>query len=108
MQYHVSMRVAPSVKALMTIKDVTKEDAETIRKVWKTVGNRKDARAQIDAILRTHGVEYLGHHKLTGHHIYYANAGDAYAPTVLFAGLRAYVGCWADLVEAGKIKESEC
>jgi IS4 transposase len=105
MQYHISMRRCPSVKSLMTIKDVTEEDAHAIRKVWRTVTNRCEARAQVDNILRTHGVEYLGQHKRTGSHVYYCNAGDSYASTVIFNGLIMRVQCWADLVEKNLIQD---
>lgn len=97
------VRKAPSVKALMTIKDVTPADAEKIRTAWKTIGNRRQAREAIDSILRTYGVEYLGKHKRSWRHIYYCNAGDGYANTVLFSGRRAFVGCWADIVEKNLI-----
>lgn len=63
MKYNISMRKCASVKTLMALKDVTKEDAENIRKVWQTVTNRREAREQIDRILKTYGVEYLGQHK---------------------------------------------
>lgn len=102
----ISCRIAPSVKALMQLKDVTREDAEQIRQAWKTINNRQEAREVVDKLLRTYGVEYLGRHKRTGNHIYYANAGDAYAGTVLFSGPRAYVSYWADLVEKNLIVEA--
>lgn len=105
MQHHVSMRKPASAKALQEIKDVTPQDAEKIRTIWRTVGNRQAAREEINAILCTHGVEYLGTHKRTGAHVYYCNAGDTYATTVLFAGLRMFVGCWGDLVEKNLIRE---
>lgn len=101
----ISIRRAPSVKALTTIKDVTRADALAIRNAWRTIKNRGEARAAIDAILRTHGVEYLGQHKRTCEHIYYCNAGDSYASTVIFAGLSARVACWGDIVERGLIAE---
>lgn len=105
MKYNISMRKCASVKNLMTLKDVTQEDAENIRKVWQTVTNRREAREQIDKILRTYGVEYLGQHRRTGEHIYYCNAGDSYAGTIIFSGLHMRVGCWADLVEKNLICE---
>lgn len=92
-------RIAPSVKSLCTIKDVTRDDAMAIRKAWRTIGNRQDAREAIDSILCTHGIEYLGYHKRNCQHVYYCNSGDTYSTTIIFCGLRAYVGCWGDLVE---------
>lgn len=105
MQYDISMRRCPSIASLMTIKDVTKEDAQAIREVWQTVTSRGEARTQIDRILRTHGVEYLGQHKRTGNHVYYCNAGDMYAATLAFNGLVMRVQCCGDLVEKNLIRE---
>lgn len=59
----------------------------------------------INRILRSHGVEYLGYDKVSGQHVYYCNAGDTYAATVIFIGTRLIVGCWGDLVERGRIEE---
>ena len=98
-------RTCPSVKSLMEIKDVTQEDAEKIRAIWKTVTLPGKARNQIDTILRTHGVEYLGWHKRRQDHIYYCNAGDTYATTVTFIGQRMHVACWADYIERNMIEQ---
>lgn len=116
-----------TVKRLMEIKDVTEADALLIRKVWNTVGvtalreflarpaiNDKGRfnraleepgsvnikQAAVDVILGTHGVEYLGKRKGNRNHVYYCNAGDTYATTVLFDGEHLRVGTWGDLVEA--------
>jgi hypothetical protein len=105
MQHSIKMRRTASVNALMGIKDVTKSDAEEIRKIWKTVLNRKEAREKIDAILKTYGVEFLGQNKRSGNYIYYCNAGDSYAPTVIFHGLSMSVGCCGDIVERGIVRE---
>lgn len=107
MQYDISMRRCASVAALQKIKDVTRDDAEKIRTIWRTIGNRKFAREQIDNVLRTHGVEYLGQHRRSGNHVYYCNAGDTYSSTVIFAGLRMYVGCWGYLIEQNLVKPAE-
>jgi hypothetical protein len=104
---HISMRRAASAKALQELKDVTPEDARAIRNAWKTIGKRSEARARIDALFRTYGVEYLGQSKRTGEHVYYCNAGDTYAPTILFAGMRMFVGCWGDLVERSAIRDRD-
>lgn len=101
----LSDRRAPSVKALMQIKDVTQEDAESIRTAWRTIRSRAEAREAIDKILRTHGVEYLGKHKRSGLDVDYCNAGDAYATTVVFVGVICRVACWGDYVERGLIHE---
>lgn len=101
------MRTAASIKNLMTIKDVTEDDAKSIRRVWHNDPIKRRARDDIDAILRTSGVEYLGRHKRTGHDVYYCNAGDTYATTVLFIGPRLIVGCWGDLMEANAVHEPQ-
>lgn len=118
------MNKAASVKALLQIKDVTQEDANLIRKIWKMNGeqlreldfpgipehevwrwkNRELKRYLVDSILNTYGVEYLGWYKRNREHVYYCNAGDAYATTIIFIGSRLVVGCWGDLVERGLIK----
>lgn len=124
-----NQNVAASVKALTRIKDVTPEIAKAIREVWKTdkasviyaaspqtkdwrvngciVGFRELKRHAINCILDTYGVEYLGRYKPSGASVYYCNAGDAYATTVLFIGHRLIVACWADLVEKNQIRENE-
>ena len=123
------MNTSASVKRLMQIKDVTKEDADLIRAIWNgsfdTVADlaktypdayalcktyqggkiRVLKRLCIDEILRTHGVEYLGWHKRASCDVHYCNAGEAYATTILFIGGRLTVGCWGDLVERNLITE---
>ena len=87
-------RKSASVRALCRIKDVTPADARAIRESWRTIPNRSDARAAVDRILRTFGVEYLGVHRRSGERVYYCNAGDTYATTVCFIGPRMVVCCW--------------
>ena len=101
----ITDRKSASIKTLMTIKDVTKEDVIEIKRIWSTVPNRQEAREAVDKILRTYGVEHLGWHKRRGENVYYCNAGDTYSTTVLFCGLSLTVGCWGDLVERNLIKE---
>lgn len=98
-------RKCASVKTLQSIKDVTQEDAEAIRQAWKTIKNRQEAREAVDRIINTHGVEFLGIDKRSGASVYYCNAGDSYATTVCFVGLRMVVCCWADFVENDKVRE---
>lgn len=100
-------RRVPSIQALMEIKDVTKEDAIKCREIWQTVSNRREAREQIDGLIRTCGVECLGIHKRSGQAVYYCNAGDTYSTTIIFNGLRMYVGCIGDLMEKNAIREFE-
>lgn len=102
-------RISASIKSLMQIKDVTVEDAKRIRAIWQDTKtrNRKKSRHDIDLALRTFDVEFLGQHKRSGKWVYYCNAGDAYATTILFAGDRMFVGCWGDLVEKGLIHDPQ-
>jgi hypothetical protein len=100
------VRTCASMASLQTIKDVTPADAWLIRHYWRTLVDRRDARAAIDKVLRTHGVEYLGVRKRADEDVYYCNAGDTYASTVIFIGPRMVVGCWGDLIEAGKIRKA--
>lgn len=101
------MRTAASIKSLMQIKDVTEEDAKAIRAIWRELPSESsfDKANKIDAILRTYGVEFLGQHRRTGAGVYYCNAGDTYATTVLFIGPRLVVGCWGDLVERNAVHD---
>lgn len=101
------MRTAASIKNLMQIKDVTEEDAKAIRRVWHNDWKRSRAMEEIDHILRTSGVEFLGTHKRSDLSVYYCNAGDTYATTVLFIGPRLIVGCWGDLVETNAVREPQ-
>jgi hypothetical protein len=98
-------RRSASIKKLMQIKDVTEKEAKKIKQVWRTVGNRKNAREMIDKILQTYGVEYLGQNKRNSEHVYYCNTGDTYATTIIFIGFNLIVACWGDLVERNLIHE---
>lgn len=120
--------IAASVGALCAIKDVTPEIAKAIRTVWKTTKEsevfaaspqtkewvdtcyrmpkfREIRRHAIDCILGTHGIEFLGIYKPSGEDVYYCNAGDTYATTILFIGRRLIVTCWGELVEKNQIRE---
>jgi hypothetical protein len=101
------LRRAPSIGQLMAIHHVDEQTAQRARKAWLTIGNRKLAREAVNDIIGTHGVEHLGLHKRAHEHAYYCNAGDTYAPTVLFTGLRMYVGDWGTLVERNLIHEAQ-
>lgn len=119
-----------TVESLMQIKDVTDTDALFVRTIWKMVGptavrklltrHNVDGKydnalackgsvnmkhAAIDTTLNTHGVELLGQRKRNREYVYYCNAGDTYATTVLFDGLHLRVGCIGDLLEKGLITE---
>jgi len=122
-----------SVTNLQNIKDVTEADARLIRKVWSLMGATQTRayllrpainlngrfssladtakgsanlkQGAIDIILGTHGVEYLGQRKGNREHVYYCNAGDTYATTVLFDGLHLRVGDIGNLIERNLISE---
>jgi hypothetical protein len=104
MDNRIPTRIAPSIDTLMQIKDVTEEDATKIRHIWYTVGNRPIARQRIDGVLRTSGVEFLGHHKRRHLPVWYCNAGDTYATTVVFMGPVMRVACWGDYVERNLVE----
>lgn len=93
---------------LEQIKGVDPLIALAVRKRWKDTGNtRSYCRKKVDELIGTCGVEYLGAHKRTGLDVYYCNAGDPYATTVIFHGDNLQVGCWGDLVERGLIDNGE-
>ncbi len=122
------MKYCASLKTLQTIKDMTPDLAKQIRNVWRNM-TRDDIIAQfpvaaeyarqcinppdtlalrrmvVDQLIGTYGIEYIGTSKKTGSHVYYCNAGDTYAHTVLFAGARLSVGNWGDLIEHNSIRE---
>jgi hypothetical protein len=88
----------------MEIKDVTREDARKIRAIMqgehKVDGETRLER--IDKVLRTYGVEYIpAGRNSKSPAIYYCNAGDSYACTVLKVNGQFRVGCWGDIVERG-------
>lgn len=56
-------------------------------------------RILINRLAGFHGVEYLGLNRKTGKCVRYCNAGDTYAPTLVFHGRTLSVGTWGDLVE---------
>jgi hypothetical protein len=101
----IPTRIAPSIDTLLEIKDVTEEDAIKIRHIWHTEPSRLVARQRINGVLNTHGVEYLGHHKRRHLPVWYCNAGDTYATTVVFLGPVMRVGCWGDYVERDLIAD---
>jgi hypothetical protein len=94
-----------SIKSLLSIKDVTEDDAQLVRYIWKHCTNRLIARECINRIIGAHGVEYLGKHKRNGNCVYYANTGDSYTSTIVWSGLYMRVQCWADYAERGLIVE---
>lgn len=120
--------IAPSVKALCETFRMDEETAKRIRWAWKNA-EVKDlrpiiekkyklhhgfietrnygAKLAIDVIADFHGVEYLGRHKRRHYiDVDYLNAGDCYAPTLVFAGLTMFISTVGDLIEKGYIKET--
>lgn len=97
--------IRPSIKTLMTIKDVTREDAIEIRRIMATTGRDGLGRTrlqQIDALLSTFGVEYVGKGRnAKSPAFYYCNTGDIYAETVVKIRGRFIVSSWGDIVERG-------
>lgn len=90
-------RQIASIKALCQLKDVTPEMARRARDLWDKHATLRTME-KINDLLQYHGVEVLGIHKRTNYTIYYLNAGDTYAPTILFFGAdHMRVGTWGDL-----------
>lgn len=92
----------PSIKTLAAA--FGRDKAILIRRIM--VGEHKvngESRLErIDAVLGTHGVEYIpAGHNLKSPAIYYCNTGDTYGTTVLRVNGTFRVGCWGDIVERG-------
>ena len=125
-----SARTCASSKALRTLAGISAEDARRIRRAWREAtrgellaefpccadyvqqcfnppGTRELRRLAVDSIARTYGVEHLGVSRKTGEPVYYCNADDTYAPTILFSGPHLRVGTWGDRVERGSIREAQ-
>lgn len=121
------MNQCTTLNELRQIKDVGTEEAKLIRAVWKAEGRdaltslvegkagiflcyeqhanhiRTAKREVINGIINTSGVESLGIYR--GEEVYYCNAGDTYATTVLFIGPRLIVGCIGDITEKAGFRE---
>jgi len=67
----------------------------------------QDKMDAVDLILSTFGVCYLGIMRGSGNPVHYCNAGDPYAPTVVFSGGSLRVGTWGDLVAKGNVRERD-
>lgn len=124
----MSARTCASSKTL-SLAGITAVDARRIRRAWREAtraellaafqccadyerqcynspGTGALRRLAVDSIARTCGVEHLGVSRKTGEEVYYCNAGDPYAPTILFSGPHLRVGAWGDLIERGSIREA--
>lgn len=110
-------RSCARANSLMQIKDVTEEDAKLIRFIWVEAKNKEQVflrmpdklktayhertkdhsgafrKEAIDLLIGTAGIE---RHEGKLRTFYYCNAGDIYAPTVIFIGQALRVGCFAD------------
>lgn len=95
----------PSIKSLMKIKGVTREDAIEIRKIMAGPGrdNGLTRMERIDKILRTCGVERIPCGKGANSPAFlYCNAGGTYDLTIVKRRGRFMVTTWGDLVERGR------
>jgi len=124
--------IKATLKALESIKDVTPEIAARILYAWNRATREELVdqfeccaqhvrecynppstmslrRMAIDHLIGTCGVEYLGQSYRTRESVFYCNAGDTYATTILFNGPSMRVGCWGALVEhrAVRTRDSE-
>jgi hypothetical protein len=122
------MKRAASVRELTEALRIDEATAKRIRAVWRTMprdtliaefphvadhvraclnppSTMSLRRMAVDKLADTHGVEHLGIYRRTGERVYYCNAGDTYACTVLFHGNTLRLGCWGDLVERNAIRE---
>lgn len=124
------MTRAASIKKLCELKDVTPELARLIRQAWLSntpmadldtlphwpqtrawmaslynpPTKRELRRQMVNETFGTYGVEFLGISKKTRGSVYYCNAGDPYAGTILFSGGTMFIGCWADLIENNSVR----
>lgn len=81
-------------------------DGATLKAIWAdTEMLERDKMELINQLGEYHGVEFLGNMKRDNAPVYYCNAGDTYAATIVFIGTRMTVTTWGDLVEGGHVKE---
>ncbi len=105
------MRTIPSLKALRAHeRELLGNSAppgatpEALRAVLVQWCDREittqDTLAQLDVLMGTHGVEYLESENGRAR-VYYCNAGDAYALTLLLdlTSMNVRLTCWGDWVE---------
>lgn len=80
-------------------------EAEKIdRKFYCTPSFPELKRESVNRAAGFYGVEYLGENRRNGNAYFYCNAGDTYAPTIVFCGRSLMVGCWGDIVEQGGLR----
>lgn len=123
----------PSVKTLLSIPGLSREDAIKLRKVldgrikpWDLFTDIAEPHCgspasfaweakmkAADKILGTHGVEWLGYEctRWENHPegFDYCNAGDTYNWTLIHVPGKGFrVGCWGDMVEAHERRCATC
>jgi hypothetical protein len=119
---------APTIKRLCAeLKDITTETAKAIRHIWckashtelLKIGAERGITTHhgyvedwryfraliIDSITQSYGVEFLGIHRRTGQDVNYLNAGDTYAPTLVFQGDSMRIACCGDYVESNLVRQ---
>ena len=119
-----------SIKTLVNALDIDSHNAKLIREIWFAsdfdalieadelrykaacsqlfhIQLRHIKTKMINAILDTFGLEHLGWHKRASEQVYYFNAGDTYAATIILIGDNLTVGCWGDLVEKNLIEGAQ-
>lgn len=77
------------------------------RGYYRNYSTREIKRELINHAAGFHGVEYLGRNRRTGERMYYCNAGDPYAATLVFHGHVLLVSCWAHFVENNIVRTEE-
>ena len=123
------MFISVSKKRLVDELRLSPDDAETVRFIWSKatrqqvleLGEKYKAstyhgfvndwgyyRALVAANYlysknEFHGLEYIGENKRTGFDVYYLNAGDTYATTLIFHNGVMRISTVGDLVERGII-----
>lgn len=102
MQTGCSKAEAIKIKAIMqsTSKDYVIDNSHAcqswVRQCYNMPRLHELKLHAIDEILNTHGVEYFSTNKSS---VYYCNAGDTYATTIMRVNGRYRVGCWGDIAE---------
>ena len=81
-------------------------DGTIIPRYGRLPSLRTAKRGAINQAAGFHGVLYLGQHRRNHAPVYYLNAGDPYAATLIFCGDRMTLGCWGDLIERGTVAGS--
>lgn len=74
---------------------------------YRNHSTREIKRELINDLAGFHGIEYLGQLRRSHEHVYYCNAGDPYATTLVFIDNRMIVSCWGHYVENGLIFERD-